>query len=311
LSIPGVLIFYLRLLVWPVGLSPFYDAGYVTSPGLVSFLLPVAGLLLLSGLLVYIGRANARAGLASLLLVLPLLPLLNLTVFAENEYAHDRYLVLPSIGLSLLAGIGVAAVRRRAPGRSALIQIALAGGVCALLATASASQSVYWSSNLALYRRAVSVSPNNDTAQNNLASELLDQGEIDQAIAIYERIVRRNPRYWRASYNLGYAFYKGGMLDEADFHLSRAIELDSGDADEFLYLGLVAMKKGQLDRATSLVQRAIELKGDGRGYHFALGVLMKKRGDIAAAAEQFRQELAKHPDQHAAVLQLAQIESGR
>jgi tetratricopeptide (TPR) repeat protein len=210
-----------------------------------------------------------------------------------------------------MAGIGVIAIKRRSPGGSALVQAALAGGLFAVLAIASASQSVYWSSNLALYRRAVSISPNNDTAQNNLASELLEQGETDQAVEIYERIVSRNPRYWRARYNLGYAFYRTGMLDEADFHLSRAIELDSGDADEFLYLGLVAMKKGQLDRATSLVQRAIDLKGDGRGYHFALGVVLKRRGNIGAAAEQFREELAKHPDQQAAVEQLAQIESGR
>jgi tetratricopeptide (TPR) repeat protein len=305
------LAFYLRLLVWPVGLSPFYDAGYVTSPGLISFVLPVIGLLFLSGLLVYVGRANGAAGFAALLLVLPLLPLLNLTVFPENEYAHDRYLVLPSIGMALLAGVFFTWMRRRAPGRSALIQIAVTGAICTLLATASASQSAHWSSNVALYRRAVSISPGNDTAQNNLASELMDQGDIDQAVAIYERIVSRNPRYWRARYNLGYAFYKAGMLDDADFHLSRAIELDSGDPDEFLYLGLVAMKKGQLDRAISLVQRAIELKGDGRGYHFAFGVLLKKRGEIAAAAEQFRQELANYPDQRAAVEQLAQIESAR
>ena len=39
-TIPSVLLFYLRLLVWPSGLSCYYDTPYVSTPGWHDFVLP-------------------------------------------------------------------------------------------------------------------------------------------------------------------------------------------------------------------------------------------------------------------------------
>src|SRR5256885_1291798 len=52
------------------------------------------------------GCALCRAGLA-----LPILPVLNLSVFASGELVHDRYLYLPSIGLALLIGLGLSRLK--------------------------------------------------------------------------------------------------------------------------------------------------------------------------------------------------------
>jgi len=41
-TIPSVLLFYLRLLVWPSGLSCYYDTPYISSPGWSDFILPTA-----------------------------------------------------------------------------------------------------------------------------------------------------------------------------------------------------------------------------------------------------------------------------
>lgn len=41
-TIPSVLVFYLRMLIWPSGLSCYYDTPYVSTPGWHDFALPVA-----------------------------------------------------------------------------------------------------------------------------------------------------------------------------------------------------------------------------------------------------------------------------
>ncbi len=50
LTIPAVLIFYLRLLVWPLGLSCYYDTPYISAATLRGFFLPLVGVLAAAGL---------------------------------------------------------------------------------------------------------------------------------------------------------------------------------------------------------------------------------------------------------------------
>ena len=47
-------------------------------------------------------RSSRPAAFFAVWLVLPLIPLLNLRVFIANDFAHDRYLYLPSVGLAVL-----------------------------------------------------------------------------------------------------------------------------------------------------------------------------------------------------------------
>src|SRR6185295_8267511 len=46
LTVPSLLFGYVRLLVWPVGLSEFYDTPYVVTPGFSVFVLPLVAVVL-------------------------------------------------------------------------------------------------------------------------------------------------------------------------------------------------------------------------------------------------------------------------
>src|ERR1019366_10477725 len=50
-------------------------------------------------------RKSRPAAFFAAWLVLPLIPLLNLRVFVANDFAHDRYLYLPSVGLAVLVSM--------------------------------------------------------------------------------------------------------------------------------------------------------------------------------------------------------------
>ncbi len=118
LTWPSLLWTYLKMLVWPVGLSVFYDAPYVTKPGIGSFALPLLAIAVVAGLLWMWSRKAKAVAFISALLALPLLPLLNLSVFYQGEIVHDRYLYLSSIGFSMLVAL---ALKRIGSGRGQVV----------------------------------------------------------------------------------------------------------------------------------------------------------------------------------------------
>jgi len=119
LTWPSVLWFYVKHLVSPGRLSEFYPLNYVSEFSARAVLLPL-GFLLLAGIatagLVFAIRerlAKRLAGLALVLIVVPLLPVLELRSLTAGDIVHDRYLYLPSVGYALFTALLVGELARR------------------------------------------------------------------------------------------------------------------------------------------------------------------------------------------------------
>ena len=115
LTIPSVLLFYLRLLVWPSGLSCYYDTPYISIPSWDGFVLPAVLLALVGAALVFWYRRTRRSApeqakaiaFACVWMALTLLPVLNFRFLPESEIAHDRYVYLPSVGFAILVAMAL------------------------------------------------------------------------------------------------------------------------------------------------------------------------------------------------------------
>jgi len=176
LTWPSVAWFYIKLLLFPIGLSAFYDTPYVTTPGLRAFFAPLAlTCLFVAGLWWLLRRLSEPAtrkylAFCLFLTVLPILPLLNLSVFIEGEIAHDRYLYLPSVGFCIVVA---SLLRRIRFGRSVVLglpsgQVAAVLVLLCALGAATASQTAPWASDLLLCYRGFTIAPNNKVVKNNL-----------------------------------------------------------------------------------------------------------------------------------------------
>ena len=311
LTWPSLLWTYIKMLVWPVGLSAFYDTPYVTTPGVVNLALPLLAVVTAAGLLWAWSRKTKAVAFASALLIVPLLPLLNLSVFFTGEIAHDRYLYLPSIGFSILVAL---ALKRIGSGQVRLFgqpafQVLAAIVLTVLLGLATTAQHIHWASDLLLFYRGVSIAPNNIMPKNNLATEMVERKMYDEAITLYQQVLAQSPNYWMASYNLGYVYYKIGRYEEAETYLARSIELKQIDSDQFARLALVRMKTGRLDEAAGLLRHAIKMRPDAVGYHYALGTVLKQSGDTQGAIDEFEAELVNNPDLADARGQIAELKS--
>ncbi|HVG20568.1 MAG TPA: tetratricopeptide repeat protein [Blastocatellia bacterium] len=313
---PSVLWFYLKQLFWPANLSVFYDVPYVTSPGLANFVLPAVGLAAFAvGFWLLCRRledgARQSAALALAWLVLPILPVLNLAVFAEGETVHDRYLYLPSIGFAIIAAI---ALRRLKLGGARLfgqpaIQSASALIIVLALGVSTSSQHIYWASNLVLYHHGVTLAPDSRIAKTGLANELSERGYFDEASKLYKEVVERHPTYWTAVKSMGCNFMRLGNYEDAAAYLSRGIELRPIEPTQYLSISVALQELKRMPEAERAIRQAITLLPNGYGFHYQLGDVLKAQGKLEAALDEFKLELANNPDFSQAREQMADLEA--
>lgn len=310
-TLPSVLLFYIKLLVWPIGLSAFYDVPYVSAFNFPMTVLPLLALSVTAIGLYFLSRRSKVVAFFSLWMVVPLLPVLNLTVLREGEIAHDRYLYIPSIGFCILISI---AIRKMCLGSARFFgqpasQFALLVVMASLLAVATVYQSRFWANQLTFSSRGYSIAPNNIMAEDNMAKELALRGKYVAAISLFRHVLERKPGFWLANFNLGYVYYKAGELAEAERYLRKAIEISPLDPAEHRFLGYTLLESGRPAEAEISLKQAIELSPNSPNQHYALGTIFKERGDLDGALVEFQQELTVNPKHPQIRQELADIEA--
>ena len=311
LTWPSLLLFYVRLLLWPVGLSPFYDLHYVTHPTIGNTVLPALVLSFVAlGLWKWASRSRPVA-LAIPWLVIPILPVLNVQVFGDGNFAHNRYLYLPSVGLALLVAAAWRAIKLAGQGRESIrmVQNGVFIILVLLMGFTIQVEDRYYASDATFYAYAYSRMKNPDPIIGmDHANTLAEAGDYDSAAKIYQQLIRAHPEMWDAYFNLGYMEYQQGKLDLAAASLSQAAAGNPANAGALFYLGLTNLKRNRMDAAELNLRRAVALAPASPNFHFALGMVLKLRGDRAGALAEFRRELEVNPGHPEAAHQAAEIQ---
>ncbi len=308
---PSLAGFWIRHLIWPAGLSTFYNFPAVIHPTLRNFILPVifdvgVGLALFACV-----RSSRLAAFFAVWLVLPLIPLLNIRVFVANDFAHDRYLYLPSVGLAVLVAMLLKKVCIGPPRWLGLPASLLAAGLClaAAMSYGTIIQSSYFKDNLTFYAYNLTRAPHNPDAESNYATVLAEDGQYGLALDQFLDVVKYFPNYWTPTYNLALTYYKMGKLPEAEKYFLQAIRINPHRSDEYFYLGMTLFKTGRIAQAIAATRQAIAIHPNGFVYHFALGMMLKTQGDLMGALREFREEQENYPGEQSAAGQVKEIEN--
>ncbi len=305
LTIPSVLLFYIRLVVWPAPLACYYDTPYISTPSLKGVVLP--GMVVL-GVIAALGCWYARTrrdapGEARLIafgmlwMAVAIVPVLNFRLLPEGEIAHDRYLYLPMVGIAILVGVGWRQASRlgaRSLGRPTG-GLAAVGMLALLLGFAALRQSLYWSDDLTLNHHAHLVAPHNVYATTSFAAAAAQSGREGAAMVLYREALAARPDFWRANVNLAYLFYAHGNYQEAAHYFQRACATDPTDGDQFLYLGMSLLRLGQMREAESAIRTALLVRPNGEKYHLGLGMVLMQEGKLEEARQEVETELAEDP----------------
>ena len=214
---------YIGQMFWPMNLAVFYPHPWKVPPpwavcgaAAVLAIISIAAILLrkrhpylLFGWLWYLGT---------------LVPVIGLIQVGRQSMA-DRYTYLPQIGLYIALAWSAASILRGRPYLRPLAS-ALAAAILALLIVASWRQTNYWRDNLALWTRAVSCTPENAVALNNLAGALFSAGDIAGARADVERAIEVQPDFALAFYNRGRLLAREGNRKAAIAAIQHAVDLE-------------------------------------------------------------------------------------
>jgi hypothetical protein len=315
-SIPSILLFYARMLVWPVGVSLYNDQSHVVTPGLWNFFVPLAAVLVIAGVVYLLYRrcrdeGVRRAFLFSVIwIIVPLLPAMNLSAFYPTEIGHDRYLYLPSFGFSLIIALavrGLPSTRAKLFGRPAL-QAAAVLVLVVSLGVGTALQHYFWKDDLIFYSYGVRRAPNNPFPRTNLADILYGRQMFSEAGEQYEQVIAIDPTQWHSQYRLGLIYARLAHPREAEQCFRRAIAINTNSANVHLYLGLALYDLGQIGQSIDELRHALEINAETPNAHYGIGIALRRQGDLSGALREFKAELEKSPEHPEAKSQIASIE---
>lgn len=201
------LLFYLAVTIWPAGLTAFYiHPGEVSSYALAEYSIYFVSVLLISVTVILMGRHSRYLIALWLFYIVTLTPMLGL-IQVGGQWAADRYSYLPSLGLALLWGGGVAflidIVQSRKSSVMAILVLILAACQIAFFSIQTVRQITVWRNTETLATRIIDNTPHlsgspylaraiyrNETGQHQLALE--DVGEA-MKIALRRGLKRSYP----------------------------------------------------------------------------------------------------------------------
>lgn len=273
---------YLGMLVWPSGLAVFYPLAPVPAWQVAG---AVAVLLGVSVVALRWARSAPWLLVGWLWYLVMLLPVIGFVQVGGQALA-DRYLHLPSIGITIALAWSVAAAARHRP----VARLVAAGAglvVCVAWADVAWRQVSYWTSSETLFRRAVAVTRGNFLAENNLGEALAREGRLEEAGRHYAEAVRLNPGYPEARNNLGNHLAMHGRYAEAEEQYRAALARRPDMVPAISNLATTRAREHDYAGAERLFRRALALDPRNAGAHFGLGDVLLALGRPAEALAEY------------------------
>lgn len=290
LTIPSVVVEYLRMFIWPVGLSLVHPVMLVDTFTSSRFWLSL-GLLVLLGLLVYFSH-SLLLRVATVWVLVTILPVLNLGIFAslfdQSRIVQDRYLFLPSIGLALIAALGIINLYQYLSGQSQSLQLALVAVVVVSLGGLgylTIEQNRFWYSDFTLWQRAAQINPSNDWAQCNYGNSLQGADKPTEAIANYLKILElKQGECYCANVALGHIYFNQDPAKALTFYQQAVTLAENKKTNKTDYKNTanILMKMAQLysqmgnsQAAKQILQKTIVMYPDYKPAQYVLATIDK------------------------------------
>lgn len=297
LSLPWLLLSYLKIALFPVSLIADYE--FLPLKSFFSPLLIVSSIAIVSLLIIAFSmkKKEKKVTFGIIFFVITLLPVYNL-IPIYNPFA-ERYLYLPVVGLVIIVvGVAIKLVSGLRCGArvSSLSLFMLVFAILSLYSVATIKRNQAWRDDYTLWSDTIKKMPNNGRAHNNLGYGYYKIGQFDKAIEHFQTTIRLAPSNVNAHSNLGAAYVKLGRFLEAIPHLETAIELKPSDPKRHNELGFVYYNAGRLDEAIRHLQTAVRLDSNYFDAYNNLGIAYSDNDMGEEAMQAFQIALRLKPE---------------
>lgn len=131
---------------------------------------------------------------------------------------------------------------------------------------------------------------------NNVANELLLEGDTEQAVQYYLRAIKLNPDNANSYGNLAFVLKSQNRPDEAAACCRKAIQLDPDNLQAYLNLAEIFTGQGKQDEAVNCYKKILHIQPQNFAVHYNLGNLLKAQGKSDEAIDHYRQGLTIEPN---------------
>lgn len=299
--------FYIGHLVWPTGLSFFYEHWTIDSGVWWQWLFPAAALVVLA---ICVGWSRRDRGpLAAALIfggtLLPALGFINVYPFIFS-YVADHFQYLGSLAaIAILAAAGTRAIELlKWPQWSGM---GVAAGVLVLLGVLTWRQCGMYRDEISLYEGTLSRTPTSWVAHLNLGTALDDAGRSEESLPHLRRALELKPGHPDTLNSLGNVLNHLGQPNEALIFLEEAIRLQPRFAAAHNTLGATLMSLGRTEEGVAAFRRAVEIQPQLTQARINLGWALANTGHAAEALKQLERVRKQEPENADAEIKTALI----
>ncbi|MBI5892294.1 MAG: tetratricopeptide repeat protein [Deltaproteobacteria bacterium] len=287
---------YIRLLIIPYPLSPFYPARWHASVFEPKVMFAIMVLISVSLLAFKIKRDGAMLFLLAspFIMLAPVIWKVNtFPVGWEFVYIAERFLYMPTMLFSIFISASIIKLFKDRPR-------AYLNTGCILIVTIFAVLTIFsnriWKNEIVLFKKITEELPNVSFAHNNLGNIYADQGRLDEAMKEYQIAVELKPDYADARNNLGVIYFELGELDMAVKEYESVLKFYPAHAPAHNNLGNVYYNQGNLDKAEKEYLTALRLKPDYTEAYNNLGRIYDSQQRLNEAIDKYSSALRFNPD---------------
>ncbi len=262
LTVATVLVYYIKLLFFPVVLSADYSYNaypIAESPWEPRVLFSLVVLLILAIMVLRWLRRTRVMAFGLIWFFVTLLPVSQ--IIPHHELLAEHYLYLPSIGFFMLLGWIVATrISNASNNRGALFSsYAVLVLLVALWSGRTIMRNPDWRSDKVLWAKTVQTVPNSFRAQFNMGNLLRQEGSLYRALNYFNRALKIRPDDARALNNIGAIYDRMGLKDRAFEQYRKALLADPEYAAACNNIGGYYILRGEIDKAIYYISKSTRL----------------------------------------------------
>jgi len=225
------LAYYLRYLVFPVGLSAehslFWSASFFEWPSVLSVVVFISFL----GAIIFFFRRDKIISFALAWIFITWLPVSNLFLHLSYYFA-ERYLYAPSFGICLIFGRLAALFSDTKVIRYKKAAALLFPALIVLFSANTVTRNTDWKDSVSLWSDAAKKSPNSAYAYYNLGAAYQNEvKDYSSALLAYRQAAQLKPDMADAYLNIGVIHYMQGNYGKARDAAKKLLEIDASSKE--------------------------------------------------------------------------------
>lgn len=249
---------YFKSLVFPFDLKVFYDISIQKSPYSTVVFLALAILAAITVTLGYVYNRNRLLFFSLVWCGIVLLPVCGIVTLLNPALIADRYLYIPSVGLSFAFGIIINRSRLATINIRQYQIIQVCGFITLImLALLTVIHNNNWRDQQTFIRSLIADAPNNEFAHYNRGQIAQDAGRFDEAVKEFNKAITIHPKFAEAHYSLGVIAYQQGRLHDAEKSFLKTLEFEPKDIKAINNLGSLYGSTGRLSEAIKTFERGL------------------------------------------------------